>query len=144
MMFLSGSALLCCRVARLLLLRCRMKESAGGLRPADRSCSALLQVSSSLLQCCSTTLLTAAADSANWERAREELFFLSLAGVSRGHQSSLGSELRKGCWSTSAALSLSLAVFTSSREIRSLASSEIRSQSRRGNRTCPSGCSGKG
>ena len=48
MMFLSESALFC-RVARLLRLRCSMKESAGGLRPADNNCSALPQVSSSLL-----------------------------------------------------------------------------------------------
>ena len=73
MMVLSESALFC-RVARLLRLRCSMKESAGGLRPTDSNCSALLHVSSSLLQCCSTTLFTAAADSANWDRARAELF----------------------------------------------------------------------
>ena len=48
MMFLSESALFC-RVARLLRLRCSMKESAGGLRPTDINCSALLHVSSSLL-----------------------------------------------------------------------------------------------
>ena len=94
------------------------------------------------LQCCTITRFTAAADSANWDSARAELFlwtrrsclvtlwevrvsyFLILAGVSSGHQS-WDSVLRKGCSSTSRALSLSFAVFTSSLEMRSFAESEI-------------------
>ena len=75
MMFLSESAFCSAR----LRLLCRRKESAGGLRPAKLS--ALAQGSSSDLQCCSTTLFTAAADSANWDRARAELFLRTRASV---------------------------------------------------------------
>ena len=63
-------------------------------------------------------------------------YFLILAGVSSGHQS-WDSVLRKGCSSTSRALSLSFAVFTSSLEMRSFALFEIRAQSFFGNWNFP-------
>jgi len=112
-----------CRLFR----RCSIRDSDGGLRPATLHCMSSAVVSPPTGQmlmdmCCSTTRLTAAADSANRDNSFTELFFLILAGV----VSSVVLLFCSQTWfSTSPALSRFLASFTRSFFIRSFAWGDI-------------------
>ena len=107
------------------LRRCMRRDSLGGERPER-----LLVCSHSprlTLMCWSTTLFTAAADSANSESSRDELFLRILELV---FNSAVVVLLSQGCWRTSPAESRRFGVFTNNSMMRLFASGEIFAHSR--------------
>jgi len=115
------------------LRRCMRRDSDGGERPERLLvCSHSPRLTD---MCWSTTLFTAAADSANSESSRDELFFRILELVL---SSAVWLLLSQGCCSTSPAESRRFGVFTSSSMMRLFASGEMVPHSRWWNSYFPS------
>lgn len=107
------------------LRRCMRRDSDGGERPERLLvCSQSPRLTD---MCWSTTLFTAAADSANSESSRDELFFRILELVFSSASFLL---LNQGCCNTSPAESRRFGVFTNSSMMRLFASGEIVPHSR--------------